>query len=76
MKNALEMGEASKKVPESLRRKYPNISFKQMSQIWEIVVPDYDGINYMIVWDTVTKDIPPLEDRIQEMLLSLEIEER
>jgi uncharacterized protein with HEPN domain len=69
------MGEASKRVPESIRKKYPDIPFKQMSQMREIVVHDYDGINYMIVWDTVTKDIPPLKDRVQELLLSLELEE-
>lgn len=69
------MGEAAKRVPESIRKKHPEIPFKQMSQMREIVVHDYDGINYMIVWETVTKDIPPLEEKMHEMLQALELEE-
>ena len=70
------MGEASKKIPDSIRKKYPEIPFKQMSQMREIVVHDYDGINYMIIWDTVTRELPPLEERIESLLQALEFEER
>ena len=41
------MGEASKKIPDAIRKKYPEIPFKQMAQMREIVVHDYDGINHM-----------------------------
>ena len=70
------MGEASKRIPESIRKKHPEIPFRQMSQMREIVVHDYDGINYMIVWDTVTKEIPPLEEKVEALLRTLECEER
>jgi uncharacterized protein with HEPN domain len=70
------MGEASKKIPDSIRKKYPEIPFKQMSQMREIVVHDYDGINYMIIWDTVTRELPPLEESIESLLQALEYEER
>ena len=70
------MGEASKKIPDSIRKKYPEIPFKQMSQMREIVVHDYDGINYMIVWETVTKEIPPLEEKMETLLRALNCEER
>jgi uncharacterized protein with HEPN domain len=70
------MGEASKRIPDSIRKKYPEIPFKQMSQMREIVVHDYDGINYMIVWETVTKELPPMEERMEELLHALECEER
>lgn len=70
------MGEASKKIPDSIRKKYPEIPFKQMSQMREIVVHDYDGINYMIIWDTITRELPPLEERIESLLQALEFEER
>ena len=70
------MGEASKKIPDSIRKKYPEIPFKQMAQMREIVVHDYDGINYMIIWDTVTRELPPLEESIESLLQALEYEER
>ena len=70
------MGEASKKIPDSIRKKYPEIPFKQMSQMREIVVHDYDGINYRIIWDTVTRELPPLEESVESLLQALEYEER
>ena len=70
------MGEASKKIPDSIRKKYPEIPFKQMSQMREIVVHDYDGINYMIIWETVTKEIPPLEEKMESLLRALKYEEQ
>ena len=70
------MGEASKKIPDAIRKKYPEIPFKQMAQMREIVVHDYDGINYMIIWDTITRELPPLEERIESLLQALEFEER
>ena len=70
------MGEASKRIPDSIRKKYQEIPFKQMSQMREIVVHDYDGINYMIIWETVTKEIPPLEEKMESLLRALKYEER
>ena len=70
------MGEASKKIPDSIRKKYPEIPFKQMSQMREIVVHDYDGINYMIIWETVIKEIPPLEEKMEFLLRALEHEDQ
>ena len=60
----------------SKRKKYPEIPFKQMSQLREIVVHDYDGINYMIIWETVTKELPPLESRMESLLRALKYEEQ
>jgi len=57
-------------------QKVPGIPFKQMSQMREIVVHDYDGINYMIIWDTVTKEIPPLEEKMESLLRAIENEEQ
>ena len=70
------MGEASKRIPDSIRKKYPEIPFKQMSQMREIVVHDYDGINYLIIWETVTKEIPPLEEKMESLLRALKYEEQ
>jgi len=42
------MGEASKRIPESIRKKYPQISFRQMAGLRDVVTHDYDGISYDI----------------------------
>lgn len=66
---ALEnMGEASKRIPEFLRRKFPDIPFRQMAGLRDIVTHDYDGISYDMIWEVVVKELPPLEDNILRML--------
>lgn len=66
---ALEnMGEASKRIPESIRRRFPQIPFKQMAGLRDVVTHDYDGISYDMIWQVVTHDLPPLEGYLLDIL--------
>lgn len=66
---ALEnMGEASKRIPPSIRKKFPHIPFKEMAGLRDVVTHDYDGISYDMIWEVIVKDLPPLEEHISEML--------
>ncbi len=72
MKALENMGEASKRIPEMLRKKYPDIPFKQMAGLRDVVTHNYDGISYDMVWEVVSKDLPPLEEKLYDMLAKLE----
>lgn len=66
---ALEnMGEASKRIPESIRRKFPRIPFKQMAGLRDVVTHDYDGVSYDMIWQVIIQDLPPLEEHLQDIL--------
>ena len=66
---ALEIiGEATKNIPASLRRKYPEVPWSKMAGIRNRLVHEYFGIDYRIVWQTITQDIPPIEPALMEML--------
>ncbi|BBB90943.1 MAG TPA: DUF86 domain-containing protein [Methylomusa anaerophila] len=66
---ALEnMGEASKHIPESIRRKFPQIPFKQMAGLRDVVTHNYDGIGYDMIWQVVTHDLPPIEGHLMDIL--------
>ena len=65
---ALEnMGEASKRIPESIRKKYPHIPFKKMASLRDVVTHDYDGISYDMIWEVIVKELPPLKEHIAEI---------
>lgn len=66
---ALEnMGEASKRIPEAIRKKFPDIPFKKMAGLRDVVTHDYDGISYDMIWEVIKKELPPLEEHLEEML--------
>ena len=59
---ALEIiGEAVRKIPASVRNRYPEIPWKNMAGMRDKLIHEYFGVNLRIVWDAVQKDIPPLK---------------
>jgi uncharacterized protein with HEPN domain len=62
------VGEASKKVNDQLKVKYPQVDWKAMAGMRDKLIHDYFGIDYEIVIDAITKDIPELHSEIQRIL--------
>ncbi len=66
---ALEIiGEASKKIPQSLKKHYASIPWREMTGIRDKLIHDYFGVNLEVVWKTVQQDLPFLKPRILQML--------
>ena len=66
---ALEIiGEAAKKLPESLKNKYPKIPWREISGMRNKLIHEYFGVNLRVVWDTVKKDIPKIKPFFQEII--------
>ena len=51
-------GEAAKKVPTSIKRKYPSIPWGKMAGMRNKMIHEYFGVDAEILWLTATKDIP------------------
>jgi uncharacterized protein with HEPN domain len=62
------IGEATKNVPQSIRKKYPEIPWKDMAGMRDKVIHEYFGVDAKIVWITATKEIPPLKDKILKVI--------
>ena len=66
---ALEnMGEASKRIPESIRKKSPQIPFRQMAGLRDVVTHDYGGISYDMIWEVVTKELPRFKSALYDLI--------
>jgi len=68
------IGEATKNVPETIRQKYPQVPWRQMAGMRDRIIHAYFDVNYVIVWEVVTKLIPPLQPIIAQMLTDVEEE--
>jgi uncharacterized protein with HEPN domain len=62
------IGEASKKVGAEFKAQYPQVEWKKMAGMRDRLIHDYIGVDYMLVWDVVTKDIPLLTVEIKAIL--------
>ncbi|MCX6696041.1 MAG: DUF86 domain-containing protein [Methanoregula sp.] len=63
---ALEIiGEASKNIPEQVKRAYPHIPWKFMTGLRNKIIHGYFAINYEIVLDVIQHKLPDLEPQIR-----------
>ena len=66
---ALEIvGEATKRLPMSLREQYPDIPWKRMAGMRDRIIHGYDAIDYEVVWDAVKQEIPETKPQLQQIL--------
>jgi uncharacterized protein with HEPN domain len=65
-------GEATKQLPASIRRKYPDIPWSDMAGMRDKLIHFYFGVDTEIVWKTIKVRIPELEPLIQDVLRDLE----
>lgn len=70
------IGEASKQIPASIRKKYPDIPWAEMAGMRDKLIHFYFGVDMAIVWKTVKNRIPKIEPLIQEVLNNLEKEQK
>lgn len=66
------IGEASKKIPETVRSKYPRIPWREMAGMRDKVTHEYFGVQMKVLWNTLKDDIPPLVDEIRKILLDVD----
>lgn len=69
---ALEIvGEAVKHIPDSVREENPDIPWKDMAGMRDVLIHDYFSVDAQTIWLTVTKKIPQVKPLIEKMLEEL-----
>lgn len=66
---ALEIiGEAAAQVPAEIRTAYPNVPWREIVGMRNVVIHNYFGVDEAVVWRTVQEDLPPLKKSIKRIL--------
>jgi len=65
------IGEAARKVSESLRRGHPEVPWAQIVAMRNVLVHDYFGVDTEEVWVAVERDLPDLKRKLQAILSAL-----
>ena len=66
---ALEIiGEATKNVSKEMKATHPEVNWSDIAGMRDRLIHQYFGVNLDLVWATVKKNLPELENQVSEML--------
>jgi uncharacterized protein with HEPN domain len=65
------IGEASGNITEETEKRFTDVEWSILKGIRNILVHEYFGIDYDIIWDSIQKNIPELKSHISKIILEL-----
>jgi uncharacterized protein with HEPN domain len=65
------MGEAAKRIPQSIQEQYPDVPWKTLTDTRNVFIHAYASINAHKVWQTAIEDLPPLKKQMLKILADL-----
>ena len=68
IRNLEVIGEATKNLSDDLRSANPEIPWRQITGMRDVLIHDYLRVNLGRVWQTVACDLPPLRIVINTLL--------
>ncbi len=68
VRNLEVIGEAVKNLPEQLRVEHPQIEWRAIGALRNIVAHEYFGVKDEIIWDIVLNKIPILQKQVRLIL--------
>ncbi len=68
IRNFIVIGEAARYLPEEVINRYPEVPWAEMGAMRNFVIHQYPEIEPQIVWDTITRNLPPLVPLLERIL--------
>lgn len=68
VKNLEVIGEAAKNIPQDIKNRKPEIEWKKIAGLRDILTHEYFGINFEIVWDVIMNKIPDLKKNVTDLI--------
>ena len=62
------VGEATSKLSKDFRASNPEIPFRDIIDMRNVLIHDYAGVNTRIVWETCKNDLPSLKTAVRRSL--------
>lgn len=68
IRNIEIIGEATKQVSPGLRNEHPEIPWKEMAGMRDVLIHDYMGVDLQIVWNVVAHNLAEMKDHLSDLL--------
>ncbi len=62
------LGEAERRVPDDFRSRYPNVPWRQTTDLRNVLIHDYDTVDFDALWRIIQDDLPPLIQQLHGII--------
>jgi len=62
------IGEAERHIPEDVKARHPDAPWHSMRGMRNFLVHEYPWASPSVIWETATKNLPPLVEPLQRMI--------
>lgn len=68
VRNLEIIGEAANKIPNTIKEDNSDLPWRQMYGLRNMVIHEYFGIDYEIIWEIVTRKLPTNKQSLIKMI--------
>lgn len=62
------LGEAARRVPDEFRARYPHVPWQQTTDLRNVLIHDYDTVDFDALWEIIQVYFPPLVEQLQTII--------